>query len=104
MLFISISGKSQTDKVAHFGVGYIFSSIATGIVIKNSHNQHEWVKSLTVGIGTSILAGTAKELYDLYDYGRFDWEDLGATVIGGIGGTISVKITINQTRKPPHHE
>ena len=38
------------------------------------------------GFLLALAAGLAKELYDLWDYGRFDWRDLAATCFGGIMG------------------
>ncbi len=32
----------------------------------------------------SAVAGTIKELADLADYGKFDWYDLLATIVGGL--------------------
>lgn len=31
----------------------------------------------------AIVAGIAKELYDYFDYGKFDWVDMLYTITGG---------------------
>jgi Co/Zn/Cd efflux system component len=90
---------AQTDKVAHFGVGFIAGSASSSLALTNSNGRHEWAKSVSVGFGVSALIGTGKELYDWADYGVFNWADLGATVLGGALGGVSVKIAINRYEK-----
>ncbi len=89
----------KTDKVAHFGIGYVTGALTTSATLIYSNGKHEWLKSLSVGIASGVIVGTAKELYDFKDYGRFDWQDLGATVIGAALGSVTIKISINRYEK-----
>ena len=38
------------------------------------------------GVGGGMVAGVAKEVYDEYDYGGFDYVDMLATWLGAIVG------------------
>ena len=39
-----------------------------------------------IGLGCGMAAGVAKEVYDEYDYGGFDYVDMLATWLGAIVG------------------
>lgn len=41
---------------------------------------------------SAIIVGVAKEAYDHIDYGKVDWKDLAATIIGGLTMQIFVWI------------
>jgi hypothetical protein len=58
------------DKVAHFGVGYI---------INDQLKQNTKLKT-SERILFVASVGAAKEIHD----SRFDWNDLGATVLGAV--------------------
>ena len=60
------------DKKLHFIAGVVIA-IVTGYLTKDVY----------CGLAWAILAGLAKEVYDLYDYGDFDLWDLAATCFGG---------------------
>ena len=57
------------DKYYHFAAG------ATAEVVANE---------MSLPVGTSFIAGFAKETYDYLRYGGFDAKDLVATTLGGI--------------------
>ena len=84
----------KTDKVAHFGIGYVAGSLTTATTLALGNGKGEWWKSVSVGIGTGVIIGTAKELYDFKDYGRFDWKDLGWTVLGSALGSVTIKVSL----------
>lgn len=97
ILTISTCSLTQvTDKVAHFGVGYISGAITSSITLIHSNGKNEWFKSLSIGTASGVLLGTAKELYDYRSYGKFDWYDLGFTVLGSALGSVTIKISINR--------
>lgn len=100
-LFFSITSftQIQTDKVAHFGVGYITGVASSSIILTHTKGKNEWFKSVGIGIGTGIVIGTGKELYDEWKYNGFDFKDLGVTVLGSALGSVSIKITITQYKK-----
>lgn len=102
LLFASSSyAQIKTDKVAHFGVGYVVGATTGAITLINSNGKNEWWKSLAVGFGSGLVIGTGKELYDQHKYGGFDWQDLGATVLGSTLGSVTIKISIDQYKKKP---
>ena len=93
ILLISFNGYSQqVDKVAHFGVGYVASATTSALMSK----QTPW-KNIAIGIGSSVVLGTAKELYDYNKKGVFNYKDLGATVLGGVLGSVTIRWTIRKT-------
>lgn len=75
------------DKQLHIGCGAIISATT----IEGMHLLHVKKKTaIFVGIGTGILAGIAKEIYDK----RFDRGDCLATSIGSIIGSITFVIKL----------
>lgn len=100
LLFSSSSfAQIKTDKVAHFGVGYVVGATTGVITLINSNGKNEWWKSVAVGFGSSLIIGTGKELYDQYKYGGFNWQDLGWTVLGSTLGSVTIKFSINRYEK-----
>lgn len=96
MFASTCNSQIQTDKVAHFGVGYVAGSLTSSITLINSNGKNEWWKSIGVGIGSGLILGVGKEMYDQHKYGGFDWKDLGCTVLGSALGSVTVKLTINR--------
>jgi len=79
----------EKDKQLHFIAGSFASSVGYTYVWKKTNNKK---KALLAGIGSSILAGTVKELIDSSQRNNsFDTRDLTATTLGGI----TVSVTIN---------
>ena len=62
------------DKKLHFAAGLIIA-IACGFVF-NAYSA----------LLAAVCAGIAKEIYDLCDYGKFDWKDMVVTWLGGFVG------------------
>lgn len=92
-LLISFNANSQqVDKVAHFGVGYVLGATSSAVT-----NKQKPIVNISIGIGTGIIIGTAKELYDYRVKGAFNYKDLGATVLGSTLGTITIRYTIRKT-------
>jgi uncharacterized protein YfiM (DUF2279 family) len=92
-LFLSLSCKGQqVDKVAHFGVGYVLGATSSALTSKQKP-----IVNISIGVGTGIIIGTAKELYDYRVKGQFNYKDLGATVLGSALGTITIRYTIRKT-------
>ncbi len=94
LLIVSFNCKAQqVDKVAHFGVGYIASATTSALISK----QTPW-KNFTFSVGTAIVLGGAKELYDMkVKNTAFNGKDFFWTVIGGGSGAITIRYTINKT-------
>ena len=92
-LLISFNGVSQqVDNVAHFGVGYVLGATSSALT-----NKQKPIVNISIGVGTGIIVGTAKELYDYRVKGQFNYKDLGATVLGSALGIITIRYTIRKT-------
>tara|TARA_R110000772_G_C13267938_1_gene435956 strand:- start:1015 stop:1362 length:348 start_codon:yes stop_codon:yes gene_type:complete len=81
------------DKTAHFGVGYVLgTTVSLGLRAKGMPIH----KTIVWGIGTSLVAGFAKEIYDKKRGYLFDDEDLMSTVFGGFIGSATVAICFGE--------
>jgi len=91
LVFSSLGQDIPLDKVAHFSFGYMIGSTTTSLFEEKLGKD----KAILVGCGVAAVAGIAKELiYDeLLREGTNEFNDLGATILGGVLG--SVVITIN---------
>ena len=96
VLFAFVSNAQiPRDKQLHFAAGAIASGAGYTYVWQKTKDNK---KAFLAGIGTSILAGTLKELVDsTQDNNYFDTKDLAATTLGGI--TVSVTISIFNKKK-----
>ena len=61
------------DKLLHYAVGLVIAATA----LLTFHLQ--WWIVLCIVTGLAL----AKDLYDLLDYGKFDWLDVLSSVLGG---------------------
>lgn len=81
LLTIGVSGQSEMfgkDKQLHFLAGMVIA----GVTYEATKNT---VYTLLCTIGTTIIVGVLKELYDMKQIGnRFDLIDLGYTIVGGL--------------------
>lgn len=79
------------DKISHFSMGYVIGATTTNLLEQHIGKQ----KAILIGCGTSIITGIAKEVvYDkLLRRGTPEFDDVTATLLGGISG--SIIITIN---------
>ena len=83
------------DKQLHFAAGVIAGSAGYTYTWQKTKNKN---KATLAGIGTALLAGTVKEIFDATESGnKFDTKDLAATALGGI--TISVTINLFNKKK-----
>jgi hypothetical protein len=72
------------DKQLHIGYGTIVSAWSYTIP-----DEAKGLKPIIYGISGAAIIGVGKESYDYLSYGKFDYRDLGATILGGV---ISVSI------------
>ncbi len=70
------NNKIPYDKRLHIIAGFLIGVIGTVITPYS-----------VLGILAAFMAGIAKELYDQYSYGGFDYQDMIATWMGGIIGS-----------------
>ena len=61
----------MNDKLIHMIAGFIITLAVSALY------------SPTLGLVCAVIAGIAKELYDRWDYGVFDLDDLASTIVGG---------------------
>ncbi len=85
------------DKYRHFFAGYLVGASASGVYslyIRDKDVKHPVLKSILVGIGSSLVVGMGKELYDkVSGKGTPDLNDAWATGLGGIGGSVTINIS-----------
>ncbi len=55
---LNSTAQLKTDKVAHFGIGYVTGALTTSATLIYSNGKHEWLKSLSVGIASGVIVGT----------------------------------------------
>ncbi|AUR91958.1 hypothetical protein NVP1167O_62 [Vibrio phage 1.167.O._10N.261.51.F2] len=79
LLAVTEASAIEQDKLLHFGV----SSAIGGVTM---YHTEDW----GVSVGACMAVGLGKELYDEYDYGGFDAEDLAYDALGCISGVMLV--------------
>jgi hypothetical protein len=85
----------HSDKVKHVVIGVLFTGTAQALTFKLTNNRS---KSMLIGLGTGIVAGVAKELYDMTGRGTPSVRDLLWTAAGA--GAASVSLRYALTTKP----
>ncbi len=75
------------DKTYHMVGGIALSAAGYGVGYSLTGSKK---KAFLIGFGVATLAGFTKETIDYFDYGRFDWADLGVTALSGlvVSGTL----------------
>jgi hypothetical protein len=79
------------DKINHFSCGYIIGLSGNCIGYEISKNK---TIGLLSGIILSSTAGILKENYDRNNGGKFNNQDLKSTVIGGLSGSLTIRIIL----------
>ena len=88
--YISNAQFISSDDKLHLGAGAVISSGAYLIVYSKTKDKK---KAFWYSLGTSVLAGLAKEVYDSTKVGnKFDTGELVATSIGGFTASITFDI------------
>lgn len=86
---------AQNDKLLHFGAGVVAGGAGAFLAHEISGGDKWW--TIAGAVGTSLIAGMAKEAIDKSNYGTWDNGDLAATVAGGV--TVGLAIEIFSGRK-----
>lgn len=91
ILFTTIcTAQIQQDKVLHFGAGAVVGGVAYAVTYDVTKNK---TKAVLASIGSSLLIGLGKELYDSRKGGTgFDNADLLATGLGGFTAGITINL------------
>jgi VanZ family protein len=79
----------STDKQLHMAGCFMISSITTSYVYNRTADKR---KAIAIGFGAGMVAGIAKEVYDI-GYGNPDWADILADAIGSGLGAVSITFT-----------
>lgn len=81
LLLLTCTASAQTDKQLHFASGVGITFAQTQLI----HSLNVDIKkSCVIGFLTGSIAGLAKECYDVCNKGKFDYKDLGCTVLGSV--------------------
>ena len=86
---------AQNDKLLHFGAGVVSRAAGAFIAHELSGGDKWWM--IAGAVGSSLIAGVAKEAIDKGNYGVWDNGDLAATVAGGV--TVGIAVEIFHGRK-----
>ena len=62
------------DKLLHFIAGMLITALVAVV----------FARFAPLAVTVAVVAGFAKEAYDEWSYGGWNWEDLIATVAGGV--------------------
>lgn len=92
---VQLHAQLENDKVLHFGAGAL--SGAAGAFIASELSDGDRVWTYVGAVGTSLLAGLAKESIDKKNNNAWSNGDLAATVLGGI--TVGVTIDLFRGKK-----
>jgi len=79
----------STDKQLHMAGCFMISSLTTSYVYNRTADKR---KAIAIGFGAGMVAGIAKEIYDI-KYGNPDWNDILADAIGSGLGAVSITFT-----------
>jgi VanZ family protein len=80
---------NSTDKQLHMAGCFMISSITTSLVYNRTADKR---KAVLIGFGAGMIAGIAKEAYDL-QCGSPQWGDIAADAIGSGLGAVSITFT-----------
>ena len=79
----------STDKQLHMAGCFMISSMTTSYVYNRTADKR---KAILIGFGAGMVAGIAKEIYDI-NYGSSQWGDIAADAIGSGLGAVSITFT-----------
>lgn len=92
LVLFSVSAFSQDRLGLHFAAGSVVGG-TSAFVFKSPK------KAINTSMFLSTLAGVGKELYDKRNGGKFDYSDVGATVLGSLMTTSVVLIVRDIKRR-----
>ena len=92
---VRLNAQLENDKVLHFGAGALSGAIGGLLASEISDGDRTW--TYVGAVGTSLLAGLAKESIDQSNGNPWDNGDLAATILGGV--TVGVTIDLFSGKK-----
>ena len=78
------------DKQLHISATYMLSASTTALVYNKTHYKK---KATIYGLIIPMVAGVAKEIYDI-NHGNSDVNDILANSIGSYLGVVTIRITL----------
>jgi hypothetical protein len=93
MAYTVMNINPEKDKIRHALVGYIVGNATGGalqlFLPRDMKNRNFWI--VAGAIFASVAVGVGNEIRDDMGYGMPDNKDAIATILGGIGGTITIR-------------
>ena len=99
LLTLNLNAQIQDDKINHFSVGYLIGAVSNIqtyelLSMTNINPKTSKVISFGVGVGMGLLAGHLKEKYDSNHEGVYNKQDLKATTVGSLSGSLTVRLIL----------
>jgi len=82
----------HADKICHIVAGFLIAALVAAALYFSGFHEYYAVTGLVVG----ILAGCVKEYLDYFNYGKFDFFDLFATVLGSAVGAVLFDLIVKR--------
>jgi len=95
LLSLGKSYSQDHDLLLHYGAGIVAGGAGAFFAHEISGGDKWW--TIAGAVGTSLIAGVAKEAFDKWEDGYWDNAELAATAAGGV--TVGVTIEIFHGRK-----
>ena len=92
---VQVRAQLENDKILHFGAGALSGAAGAFIASEISDGDRGW--TFVGAVGTSLLAGLAKESLDKNNGNKWENSDIAATVLGGV--TVGVTIDLFSGKK-----
>ncbi len=85
------------DKAKHLAAGAVIGGVGGYAAHKIFKGDRTW--TWVGAVGSSLVAGLAKEVYDQSDYGVWDNGDVLFTAIGGIVSGVALDLLLKKSRR-----
>jgi len=87
----------ENDKLLHFGAGAVSGAFGAFVASELSDGDRGW--TFAGAVGSSLIAGLAKEAVDKKNNNNWDNGDLAATVLGGVSVGITIDLFTAKKRR-----
>lgn len=90
-------GQVTFDEKLHFGAGIVAGAAGGFVAHKISKGDKWW--TIAGAVGTSLVAGVAKEAIDEAQDGDWDNRELAATALGGVVVGVTIEVFSGKKNK-----
>jgi hypothetical protein len=90
-------GQVTVDEQLHFGAGIVAGAAGGFVAHKISKGDKWW--TIAGAVGTSLVAGVAKEAIDQAQDNDWDNRELAATALGGVVVGVTIEIFSGKNKK-----